>query len=579
MNGLKYERLEINENKYRYSFEEESKDFEALEKLVSEHLPKDYSFSFKDLLIKTETSEINFFKTKIQNLDIKEQILLNSINDIKLSLKNEDVQIILFEANKQEKNENIDYAISSKVFNAINIWVHKTLHKKKIQNGKEIKECIFFDDLNNQQIELGENIELKEIDNKLICNLKEKNKYFEFIAIKAIMISLTNLMTELIQSYLTKNEKLAEDNDDEKKMDFDFEKIENLNLLEVNIFEEIYNDFVNKSNICSSELEDYFISSFDSFRKKYQMSFTLSELFTDIFWNSIFHNKKLCSLFLNSYFNEEIYGDIKIYLKKILKIIFGVQIPLKHQIVELLGLYQLENNEEIDLMTLIVSQKNRNHSKIIKSEIEKENLNRIINKTTSEENNKNSNNKNPDNNNNNSIKQNNNNNISNKNDEEIKYNVITANDISVLKNRKQNSAPPNNSNINNTVIISENINNIEKPKENKVKDKEENNKNYLNKKKSNDNFGTEDMEHKTVDEIYNYINEGKIVKSKKKKKSRKNKKAKKEEIIEKNQEEIEDSIVLQFKEDLSDKLIHARTITKIKPIISDKWIKNISNDN
>ena len=87
------------------------------------------------------------------------------------------------------------------------------------------------------------------------------------------------------------------------------------------------------------------------------------------------------------------------------------------------------------------------------------------------------------------------------------------------------------------------------------------------------------MEHKTVDEIYNYINEGKIVKSKKKKKSRKNKKAKKEEIIEKNQEEIEDSIVLQFKEDLSDKLIHARTITKIKPIISDKWIKNISNDN
>ena len=578
MNGLKYERLEINENKYRYSFEEESKDFEALEKLVSEHLPKDYSFSFKDLLIKTETSEINFFKTKIQNLDIKEQILLNSINDIKLSLKNEDVQIILFEANKQEKNENIDYAISSKVFNAINIWVHKTLHKKKIQNGKEIKECIFFDDLNNQQIELGENIELKEIDNKLICNLKEKNKYFEFIAIKAIMISLTNLMTELIQSYLTKNEKLAEDNEDEKKMDFDFEKIENLNLLEVNIFEEIYNDFVNKSNICSSELEDYFISSFDSFRKKYQMSFTLSELFTDIFWNSIFHNKKLCSLFLNSYFNEEIYGDIKIYLKKILKIIFGVQIPLKHQIVELLGLYQLENNEEIDLMTLIVSQKNRNHSKIIKSEIEKENLNRIINKTTNEENNKNSNNKNPDNNNN-SIKQNNNNNISNKNDEEIKYNVITANDISVLKNRKQNSAPPNNSNINNTVIISENINNIEKPKENKVKDKEENNKNYLNKKKSNDNFGTEDMEHKTVDEIYNYINEGKIVKSKKKKKSRKNKKAKKEEIIEKNQEEIEDSIVLQFKEDLSDKLIHARTITKIKPIISDKWIKNISNDN
>ena len=557
MNEVKYERLEINKNTCRYSFEEESNDIKALEKLVSENFSNDYCFSFKDIIIKAEKNEINFFKGKIESLDIKEQILLNSIHDIELSLKNEDTQIIKFEANNQEQNENIDYSISSNIFNAINIWVHKTLHKKKIHNGKEIIECIIFDDINPQLIDLGENIEIKDID-KLICTLKEKNKYFEFIAIKSIMISLSNLMTELIKSYLAKNEKLVEDNEDKKKLDFDFEKIENLNLLEGNIFEEIYNDYINKSNI-SSELEDYFISSFDNFRKKYQMSFTLSELFRDIFWNSIFHNKTLCLLFLKSYFNEEIYGDIKIYLKKILKIIFDVQIPLKHQIVELLGLDQLEDKEEQDLMTLIVSQKNKYHSRIIKLEIEKENLNRIINKKTNEENNV----KNTENNN--SIKDNNN----NKTESFVKYNIITANDISVIKNKKQNSALINNNN----------SPNIEKSKENKIKEKEEGNKNYLNKKKSNENFGTDDMEHKTVDEIYNYINEGKIVKSKKKKKSRKNKKAKKEEIIEKNQEEIEDSIVIQFKEDLSDKLIHAGTITKIKPIISDKWIKYISNYN
>ena len=122
-------------------------------------------------------------------------------------------------------------------------------------------------------------------------------------------------------------------------------------------------------------------------------------------------------------------------------------------------------------------------------------------------------------------------------------------------------------------------NNIKKEKENKEKEikREENNKNYVNKK-NKEKFAIDDMEHKTVDEIYNYINDDKIVKNKKKKKSRKNRKNKKEEImVEQNQEEIEDSIVIKFKEDLSDKLIHARSITKIKPIISESWIKYISD--
>ena len=92
-------------------------------------------------------------------------------------------------------------------------------------------------------------------------------------------------------------------------------------------------------------------------------------------------------------------------------------------------------------------------------------------------------------------------------------------------------------------------------------------------------FELEDLEHKTVDEIYNYINDEKIVRNKKKKKARK-KKSKKEKIIEEDyQEEIEDSIVVQFKEDLSDKLIHAKNITKIKPNISEEWIKIISEYN
>ena len=364
--SLKYENLEIDDNKFIFSYEEES-SVESFENLVNK-LPKDFSFSFEDLFMKAETSEINYFKSKIKNLEIKEQILLNSIHDIKLSLKNE----------KEVKEVgNCEYDISSNIFKAIDRVIHKALHKDKNINGKDIKECLYYDDLNIEIIELGENYKFNDID-KFICNLKEENKIYEFIAIKSIMISIKFLMKELIQSYIDKNEKLInnkikEENggDIDIKIDLDFEKIKKYNLLEVNIFADIYNDFVYLNKICSDELEEYFIYSLNSFREKYQINFTLSELFTDIFWNSIFHNKKLCILFINSYFNEEINEKIKIYLINIYKIIIDVTIPLKHQIVELLGLHQFEINEVYDLMTLIVSKKNY-HSKIKLSEIEKE---------------------------------------------------------------------------------------------------------------------------------------------------------------------------------------------------------------
>ena len=532
--SLHYEKIETNENKCRYSFEEKN--------------------------------DLEYFKARIENLDIKEKILLTVINEIKEGIENDELQYIEFDNNKNIKNENTEYSISNKIFNAIDKMVHKTLHKKRMMNGKELKECIFYEDF-EPLIEFGGNIKYIDLD-KLICNLKEEKKDFEFITIKSIMISMTNVITECIKKYLSFNynllsDKINEEIKENKKSEFELEKLDNINIIEANIFEDIYKDFVVQSNLCSSELENNFIFSLDNFRAKFQMNFTLSELFTDIFWNNIFHNKKLCILFIKSYLNEEIYGDTKIYLKKIFKTIMSVNMHLKHQIVQLLGLHQLEKNEKSDLMTLIVSEKNIHHNEIIKLEIEKENLNKI-NKNKKIEDEKNNINKNSEKNNliNNNMK----------NVENIKYNIITANDISTIKNKTQ----PILSVCNNNNMILNKENNNKKEKENKEKDikKDENNKNYLNKK--NKEKFLDDMDHKTVDEIYNYINDDKIVKIKKKKKSRKNKKNKKEEI-EQNQEDIEDSIVIKFKEDLNDTFIHAGTITKIKPIISENWIKYISN--
>ena len=554
--SLKYERLEIIENKCRYSFEKESNDIENIEKLVSEQLnSKDCPLSL-DFLINTEQNEFNFFKERIQKLDIKEQILLNTLNDIKSEIKDEDAPIIQFDTNSNKKSDNNNESISNNIFNSISMMVHKILHKKKMVNGKEVKECTIYDNLSEVNIEIFK-------------NLKEENKFYEFIAIKSIMISITNLMKELIHNYLEKNKKLMMISENKEDRNFDFGK-EEMNIIEANIFEDIYNDFIFKSNLCSSDLEEFFILSLNCFRKKYQMNFTLSELFTDIFWNSIFHNKELCTLYINSYLNNEIYGDIKSSLKNIAKIILKVNIPLKHQIVELLGLHQLEAKEKTDLMTLIESQKKKYHWEITKSEKEKEKLNKINFIKKDEEINLNSNSidfKNEDKN----IEKKSNNMINIENN--IKFNVIKANDISVIKHKKQkqaiNESKP--SNVNSNDNNKENV----KEKQNENKEKGDSHKNDL-KKNNNENDNIMDFEHKTVDEIYNYINGDKIVKNKRKKKSRKNKKAKKEETIpDENQEEIVDNIVLQFKQDLSDKLIHARYITKIKPIISEEWIKKI----
>ena len=581
--------VELGEGKYNDSFEEETKGLESITKLISESIQNDNIFSFNSSLSNLEIPKFNF--SRFQSLEIKDKILINVINEIKKDLNEEEKKIVLFEPvlDKKEKNEIDDKnkSTSINIYNSINKFIHKILHGKKNKNIEE-KVCIFIEE-NGKNQDVSEDFKNTETDKK-ICNLKEKNKIFEFIVIKSLMISITNYMTELINSYLSFYQKMKKNY--EKKLEEQTEENEDDDSLKSNtfgeIFSEIYNDFVTKSNKCS-ELEEYFKYSLDSFKNKYQMHFTLSELFTDIFWNSIFHNKILCNVFSQSYSSEE-YGDIKIDLRKIMKVIFDTNIPLKHQIVELLGLNQIEINEKKDLMTLIVNMKNKYHSEIIKSEKEKENFKqnqRIkeskeskekakikekeenINDKSLEEENNIINNKEKENINENKI-----NLPSNKNeiifDDNIKCNIIKAHDIRAFKESKLKAATSFlavDSRNNNVIIGVEN--NIEK-------------KNEINEKENNNDItddGIPDLTHKTVDEIINYINDDRIIdkstKGKRKKKSRKNKRAKKEEA-EQNKNQLEDSLVLKFKEDLTAEFIHANTITKIKPVISDNWIKLIS---
>ena len=548
--------LEINEDKYRYTLKEETEGLESFEEIFSKTIKNDQPLS---LNFPNQINQKIILSMKLENLELKDQILLSVINTINEDLSNEKKNLISFEPCIENNDiDKINKTKSMNIYNAINREIHIILHGKK---NLEKKNCIFLTEPDKNSFELS--ILKNSLYDKKICNLKETNKIFEFIAIKTLMISITNYMSELIDTYVQHFE-----NNEKKNLGQSPISVTGWENNE-EIYIGIYKDFVKKSNICS-ELEEALEFSLGSFKTKYQMNFTLSELFTDIFWNSIFHNKILCKLFIDTYSNiNDI--DKKINLEKIRKVIFGMNIPLKHHIIDLLGLRHIEQDEKNDLMTLISEMKNEYHYKIMKlekeKEIEKEKME--MNKNESDEININNikiNNINEfiDNENKNNL-------LKNKKemiiDENYRCNIIKANDIGKYKQikAKANSSFLANDNMNNNNIILS----IENDK---------------NEKKIIGNINDDtvpDFSKSSVDEIVKYINDDKIVdkssKVKRKKKSRKNKKARKEEASsEQNKVEIEDSLVLKFKEDLAEEFIHASTITKIKPVISDNWLQHIS---
>ena len=479
--------------------------------------------SFQQIIVK---NEIECFYSQINNLSSKERLVLNTFISIIQSSKNplKSKFLTYIDIQNDKENNNIyndedDFNIDNKIFVAVDRVAHKTLHKNQIINGKSVKICAIYDELNKMEFKESENISYNNID-KLINKLKlKKNKNnLEFIALKAIIISMINLTEELINSYFIKSDDvnlhynlineeyfLTEEVDTEEN---------NIILFKPNLFETIFNDYIYTRNMCPF-LENYFIESFNNFREKYNISFTLSDLFTDIFWNCIFHNKILCNKFISIYIgNDTVSENIITILRKIIKIISDISTPLKSQVLQLLQIENIENKDDIDLMTTVVKQKNINHN-FLKNENIINSVNKSMNIINDDYNNK------------------------NKEDN---------NDI-------QNNDNDNNNNNNNDINKSDNSNNS-------------NNDN-------NDNDNEDDLEHKTVDEVYNYINDNNKVKSKKKKRTKKKKNKKKENEIKEFNDD--DPIVSDFKKEIEKDGINANEINKVKPIISEIWLKKVSN--
>ena len=470
-------------------------------------------------------NEIECFYSQINNFSMKERIVLDTMILLSKSRSNKNKKKFLKYNDIIDDDNNDQFNIDKKIFDAVGRVAHKTLHKDKNEKSKNII-CQIYKDLNDYEFKESEkSIGYNNVD-KLINSLKEKQPHIEFIAIKAIIASMTNITQELIDNYykiseeinLNVNVNIISDENDISDDDDETDTIE----INPKIFEILFNDYIFISNRCSF-LENFFIESFNNFRNKFQIKFSLSDLFNDIFWDKIFHNKILCKKFINIYIgNDKCEENIRKTLNKIIKIISDKTIPLKNQIKHCLSLRNYENNE-IDLTSSIISQKNINHDFLQNERI----INTVNNKALNPE------------------------------------GIMNDNDIKDI-NKDKNEIK------------------IEEEKEDK---KEEIKKEIKEKKevkvKKEEKFNEGEMENKTVDEIYNYINDNNETKAKKKKRNKKKKNKKNEKQIkiineEKKEEENEDDIVYNFKQDIIKNVIDANRINKIKPFFSDNYLNMIS---
>ena len=516
-------------------------------------------------------SDIEEAQNLIKKCSPDEQSILISILEIQLSLEGKENNYIKYE----KINEKI---IEKNIYWVITCEIHKRLHKKKTE-FEEYCHCIK-DQKEKYILGSGHNFKYENIDS-IICKLKCSNKNIEFISIKSIYISFFNLTCEFIEKYI---EIIA------------YNKKNCIN--EFLIFEYIINDYtyiIDKINFLNLD----FKQSLECFISFFNIKFSFENLFKDIFFNLLFHNKIIGFLFIQGFIHSD--SDIKKILKNILNLISDIKTPFCKNVGKILG---VDNLMEIkcDLTTKILEQieqlpicvgvgkceikndedngeilrkkeiiyirgkigrKNNSEDKFDFSEkfphlnMEKifmdlnddDNSSRtiirekiIINKINKKE-------RNDDN----DVQE----------EKEKSYNkkeniTNTNNDNNNSKNDEENNKVSINNNKNDT---KSNTNREEE----KIKD---------NKEKDKENF-----DNKSIEEIYEYINKDSKNKNKKKNKKRNKGRGKKNKNknVNNNSEsnDAEDPLVIQFKNDLSEELIFANSITKIKPYISENWIKTI----
>ena len=292
---------------------EDSLDEDLLESSTKQtsikHIVLKYALDDNDLY--SESSHTNNRKI----LSVKEKVIMNAlINFHQNIIKSEPTKVI-------EYTPQSDYPQEMKLYIAVENSVRNKLinGQSSSSNKTDIFSCV----------NLG----------KLLYGVRGKNKTLEFFAIKVIIISMINLLNEIVSGLITS---------------FTYPKTTNV---DIEIFVRLYKKFVFMCSICPYIEKDYSLT-FDSFKKKYQMNFTLCELFSDIFWDVVFSYKQLTCCFISN-INGQVTEIVHGTMMKIITALWITVLPLKKQISELLDIEKIIGPKP-DLATFVVQQKEAN---------------------------------------------------------------------------------------------------------------------------------------------------------------------------------------------------------------------------
>ena len=501
-----------------------------------------------------------------------QQIILISILEIQISLKCDENNFIKYETLTEK-------IIEKNIYWVISYEMHSRIH----QTDGDFKEyCHYINDKKEENILSDKNNFRFENIDAIICELKKKNRKIEYIAIKTIFISLYNLSCEYAEKYIEMLEFNKKNN-----------KCENIG--EFVLFHYIINDYLYINDSFQFLNTDFKKSLNDFINEQGITNFSLEGLFREIFFNVIFHNQILGFRYIQEFIHSESLNK-KLFLN-ILDFIENIKQPLMKEVAKILNIENLVNYK-IDLMSKIMEHNEQTHLCLgvgkcqVKNDEKKGDIFKkkeiivLTGKIGKKD----------------------------KNGDDFEVDKII---IGLNKNKNEDSDDDgdddDDSTIEKKIIINKKVvkkTKIETESEDKQEDTKDcdikqniennNNKNNNtinnnNKIKENNNdeskninkskIGTENekvnMDNKSLDEIYEYINKDNKVKGKKKNKKRNKAKNKKNKCKNLNNESTmdnsEDPIVSQFKNDIKEYFIHARTITKIKPLISDNFIKSISS--
>ena len=503
-----------------------------------------------------------------------QQIILISILEIQISLKCDENNFIKYETLTEK-------IIEKNIYWVISYEIHSRIH----QTDGDFKEyCHYINDKKEENILSDKNNFRFENIDAIICELKKKNRKIEYIAIKTIFISLYNLSCEYAEKYI----EMLEFNKKNNKSEIIGEFV---------LFHYIINDYLYINDSFQFLNTDFKKSLNDFINEQGITNFSLEGLFREIFFNVIFHNQILGFRYIQEFIHSESLNK-KLFLN-ILDFIENIKQPMMKEVAKILNMENLINYK-IDLMSKIMEHNEKTHVclGVGKSQVKNdEKKGEIFKKKeiivlTGKIGKKDKNgddfevdkiiiglnkNKNEDSEEDDDDDDGDDNTIEKKiiiNKKIIKKTKIEAENEDKQEDTKDcynNQNIENNNNKNNNTI-----NNNNKIKENNNDAPQNINKSKIGTENENVN-----MDNKSLDEIYEYINKDNKVKGKKKNKKRnkaKNKKNKCKNINnESTMDDSEDPIVSQFKNDIKEYFIHARTITKIKPLISDNFIKSISS--